>query len=110
MAVRKLQRIQNGFLSPTVEFYPCEWHHHMEVADHILEQYGDSGVYDPESKLLKNGWVEIHESESCPSNYVVGWSAFGHLSPEQVAVLKPLAETTPAYIENISELQKEFEC
>ena len=110
MAVRQLKRIQNGFLSPTGEFYPCKWHHHMEVADHILlEQYGDS-CYDPESKLIKNGWVEIHESESCHSNYVVGWSAFGHLSPEQVRVLKPLAETNPDCIENVSELRKEFEC
>lgn len=103
----RLEKLRDGFLSPTGEFFPCSYMGHIQIADKILEP---AYYTDPEEQLRKMGWVDIHR-EVPSGKYNICWNYYGHLSPEQVRLLKPLVEDSPENVvfDKLWLLNKEFE-
>ena len=85
--------LHEGFLSPSGDFYPCEFQEHMKTADAILEEM-HPGHYtiSPQEDLKKQGWAIIHRNMPY-RKYLIFFER--HLTSEQVRVLKPIVEAAP---------------
>lgn len=89
---KRMTKLHTGFLSPTGEFYPCDYMEHMTVAKEILETlYPDEWFIDPEDILRRNGWVDIHKSLPT-KQYSFYWDPRGNLTPEQKHIIRPIVE------------------
>lgn len=112
MKSKRIEKLESGFLSPTGEFFPCSYMAHITVADELLETLcPDKYFDDPEEQLRKLGWVDVH-MEITSRKYNVCWNYYGHMSSEQVRVLRPLIEDAPEKIADdwkLEALMREFE-
>ncbi len=102
-----LESFREGFLSPTGEFYSCEYGEHMEVADEIAAAlYPDKYFYTPEEELRKQGWAIIKRYMPFRKYFI----AFdGHLTSEQIHVIRPVAEAHPDEIADFAKWVIEYE-
>ena len=51
-----------GFLSPSGEFFQCEYRGHLTLADKLLMDFYDQESNNPVDKLCRCGWVIIQSS------------------------------------------------
>lgn len=111
VTTKRMTGLHTGFLSPTGEFFPCGYMEHMEIADDILYSlFPDQEFLDPEEELRKMGWVDIHVS-LLTKEYSFYWHYYGHLSPEQKAIIKPIVINNLQSVSDASKrlLMREFD-
>lgn len=104
--------LDTGWLAPNGDFYPCEYTEHLMLGDQLWKSIGQPWVPDVEQKLLKMGWLEVQLMRFDRPYYLFHWDyKHGHLTPEQVRVIKPVIENNWNMVlkSNRWELQDEFE-
>ena len=105
-------KLDTGWLAPNGDWYPCDYMEHLVLADDLWKSMGQAWVPDVEQKLLEMGWVEIQLMRFDRPYYLFHWNyEYGHLTPEQVQVIKPIVENNWNMIlkSNRFELKMEFE-
>lgn len=104
-------KLDTGWLAPNGDWYPCEYTEHLILADDLWESMGQSWVPNVEQKLLEMGWCEIQLFRFDRPYYFFHIKDHGHLTPEQVHVIKPVVEDNWDMIlkSNRFELKMEFE-
>lgn len=102
--------LESGYIAPNGDFYSCGYFEHLDTAKELLSTFYDYTTFDNEEELLKKGWVSIH---CLMSSFIpIYLFAFrGHLTPEQIRVIKPIVENNWERIlkSNQTELKEEFE-
>ena len=85
--------LQQGWLSPTGEFFECHSYDHYstarELADNLSLPYIDiktSRIISEDDRLLNAGWVYIGIASFMCHEWRIGWKL--KLSPEQVCFLR----------------------
>lgn len=105
--------LETGYIAPNGDFYSCDYFEHLDAADELLSTFYDYTTFDNEEELLKKGWISIHCLASFSiSNFPVYLFRFrGHLTSEQIHVIKPIIEDNWERIfkSNQTELKDEFE-
>ena len=111
MVKREFKELETGYIDPNGIFYPCGYMEHLSVADEILKElYGiPERKTDPEDLLMQKGWLSIHRTEFLVHEWLFGWK--GHLTPEQIKVIRPAVEEEKEWISDLSlfYLEQEFE-
>lgn len=102
--------LETGYIAPNGDFYSCDYFEHSDVAEELLITFCNYTTFDNEEELLKKGWISIH----CLMSYFIPTFLFvfrGHLTPEQIHVIKPIVENNWERILkfNQTELKDEFE-
>ena len=95
-------KLDTGWLAPNGDWYSCDYMEHMALADEP----------DVEQKLLEMGWLKIQCVTFLEHGFLFHWDyEYGHLTPEQVHVIKPVVEDNWDMIlkSNRFELKMEFE-
>ena len=101
--------ITSGFMSPAGDFYEAGYMEHLYVADNIYKSiHGVSCTGDGEEALMNEGWLVIHSMTFLDYGFLFNFN--GHLTPEQIRVIKPLVENNWDRVikSNRTELQLEF--
>lgn len=101
--------LETGWMSPDGEFFPCSYMEHFALAEQICESMWGQVPWNPADRLQEYGWLQI-----CRITFGVRRPGFaiyfkGHLSPEQMMLIKPLAEERKDDIFNYYEVEKEFD-
>lgn len=103
--------LETGYIAPNGDFYSCGYFEHLDAAKELLSTFYNYTALDNEKELLKKGWVSIHclMSFFVLPTYLFGFK--GHLTPEQIHVIKPIVENDWKRIlkSNQTELKDEFE-
>ena len=105
-------KLDTGWLAPNGDWYPCEYTGHLRLADDLWHSMGQAWVPDVEQKLLKMGWLKIQGVMFLEHGFLFHWDyKHGHLTLEQVQVIKPIVEDNWDMIlkSNRFELKEEFE-
>lgn len=105
-------KLDTGWLAPNGDWYPCEYTEHLILADELWKSMGQPWTPDVEQKLLEMGWLEIHRIMFLEYRFLFHWDyVHGHLTPEQVRIIKPVVEDNWSMIlkSNRFELKEEFE-
>lgn len=83
--------LKTGFMSPSGDFYETEYMEHLHIADELYGSIHDSAcVSDPEEELMKEGWLSIHVLTMFEHGFL--FSFRGHLTSEQIKIIKPIVE------------------
>lgn len=105
--------LETGYIAPNGDFYSCDYFNHLDAAEELFSTFYDYTTFDKEKELLNKGWVSIHCLTSFSmSNFPTYLFVFrGHLTPEQIHVIKPIVEDNWERIlkSNQTELKDEFE-
>ena len=99
----EMKELATGWLSPSGEFYETNIYEHIRKAFEICSILYHIYPQNPEIALLSKGWVEIHKVVIIDYGYV--FNAKGHMTMEQIRVLKPIVEKDPHMI---SEYSRQF--
>ena len=105
-------KLATGWLAPNGDWNPCDYMGHLGLADELWRSMGQAWVLDVEQKLLEMGWTEVQLMRFDRLYYLFHWDyEHGHLTPEQVQVIKPIVEDNWDMIlkSNRFELKMEFE-
>ena len=105
-------KLDTGWLAPNGDWYPCDYMEHLALADDLWKSMGQAWVPDVEQKLLEMDWVEVQLVRFDRPYYFFHWDyEHGHLTPEQVRVIKSVVENNWSMIlkSNRFELKMEFE-
>lgn len=101
--------LKTGFMSPSGDFYEAGYMEHLHIADELYESIHNSAcVSYPEDELMKEGWLSIHVLTMFEKGYL--FSFMGHLTSEQIKIIKPVVEDNWNQIikTNRRELEIEF--
>ncbi len=101
-------QLGTGWLSTSRDWYPCEYMEHLALAGYLCEDKEVSDRY-AEEELLKTGWCEVQVMTFMEHGFLFNFER--HLTPEQVRVIKPVAEADWDRIlrSNQYDLMEEFE-
>ena len=105
-------KLDTGWLAPNGDWYPCDYMEHLAFADDLWYTMSQEWTPDVEQKLLEMGWLEIQRVMFLEHGFLFHWDyEHGHLTPEQVRVIKPVVEDNWDMIlkSNRFELKMEFE-
>ena len=104
--------LHTGWLALNGDFYPCDYMEHLVLADNLWGSMGQEWTPVVEQKLLEIGRLEIRCVTFLEHGFLFHWDyEHGHLTPEQVRVIKPIVEDNWDMIlkSNRFELKMEFE-
>lgn len=104
-------KLDTGWLAPNGDWYPCDYMEHLVLADDLWKSMGQAWVPNVEQRLFEWGWVEVQLMRFDRPYYLFHIKDHGHLTPEQVQVIKPVVEDNWDMIlkSNRFELKMEFE-
>ena len=106
---KEFTELESGWMSPDGEFFPCGYMEHSATAEKISGSIWGDVPWDPEDRLMENGWLQIGRIMFGVRRPGFVFFFKGHLSPEQVHLLKPLAEEAQEDIFNYELLEEEFD-
>lgn len=101
--------LATGYIAPNGDFYPCQCFDHLATAAELFEMInGYEFCGDAENQLMKAGWISIHVLSFMEHGFLFSFT--GHLTPEQIRVIKPVVEENWIFIikSNQRDLKEEF--
>lgn len=102
--------LHTGFIAPNGDFYPSGYMEHLYIADELFKSInGYVSFGDTERWLIEKGWISIKCMTFLDHGYLFNFE--GHLTPEQIRVIKPIVEDNWERIikSNRIDLREEFE-
>lgn len=101
-----------GWLSPSGEFFKCDFLEHIYFAEKLAKQLGASEEDHYDDYLLNHGWVHL----TVTTFFSHGWAVIfpynvEHLTVEQHNFLKPYVEENINFLSDVckTDLKYEFE-
>ena len=99
-------KLKTGMMSPTGEFYPCDYMGHFQLADELYEYLHGGYTVTPEDDLVREGWTSIHRPKIYGCKYFFEFER--HMTNEQKRNIKPVFEASREEIANWRDVGEEL--